>query len=90
MSRFAGAGLAVRPRCQKFQLNDHALTGRDGCVRWKDAGSLDSSAIGATEDAPACVPSAFRQPVLILLELQSLREESNLCTRGRNPLLYVR
>jgi hypothetical protein len=43
----------------------HALTGRDGCVRRKDAGSLDSSAIEATEDAAVCVPSAFRLPVLI-------------------------
>src|SRR5258705_13528729 len=54
---------------KKFQQNDHALTGRDGCVRCKDAGSLDSSAIEATEDAAACVPSAFRRPVLILLGL---------------------
>ena len=38
-------------------------------MRCKDAGSLDSSAIEATEDAAACVPSAFRRPVLILLEL---------------------
>jgi len=47
----------------------HALTGRDGRVRCKDAWSVDSGAIGATEDAAACVHSAFRQPVLVLLEV---------------------
>ena len=43
--------------------------GRAGCVRCKDAGSLDSSAIGATEDAAACVHSAFQRPVLVQLEV---------------------
>src|ERR1700740_2130869 len=52
----------------------HALTGRDGCVRCKDAGSVDSSAIDATEDAAACVHSAFRQPVLVLLECLEVLE----------------
>jgi hypothetical protein len=46
----------------------HALSGRDGRVRCKDAGSVDSSAIGATEDTAARVHSAFRQAVLVLLE----------------------
>ena len=48
-----------------------APSGRDGCVRCKDAGSVDSSAIGATEDAAACVHSASRRPVLVLLEVLS-------------------
>ncbi len=30
-------------------------------VRCKDAGSPDMGHIGATEDAAACVPSAFRR-----------------------------
>src|SRR5260221_13020182 len=41
--------------------------GRDGCVRCKDAGRVDSSAIDATEDAAARVPSAFQRPVLSVL-----------------------
>src|SRR5262249_25801591 len=41
--------------------------GRAGCVRCKDAGSLDSRAIEATEDAAACVHSAFQRPVLVQL-----------------------
>ena len=47
--------------------------GRAGCVRCKDAGSLDSSAIGATEDAAACVHSAFQRPVLVLAEVPLAR-----------------
>src|SRR6478736_288243 len=47
--------------------------GRDGCVRCKDAGSLDSSAIEATEDAAACVHSAFQRPVLVLSEVPLAR-----------------
>ena len=48
----------------------HAPMGRAGCVRCKDAGSLNSRAIEATEDAAACVHSAFQRPVLVLLEVQ--------------------
>jgi hypothetical protein len=47
----------------------HASSGRDGCVRCKDAGSVDSGAIDATEDAAARVHGAFRRPVLVLLEV---------------------
>jgi hypothetical protein len=50
----------------------HAPMGRDGCVRCEDAGSADSPAIGATEDAAACVHSAFQRPVLVLLEALEL------------------
>jgi hypothetical protein len=45
-------------------------------VRCKDAGSLDSGAIEATEDAAGCVPSAFRRPVLTLLELLRAAEDA--------------
>ena len=47
------------------------MRGAMRCVRCKDAGSVDSSAIDATEDAAARVHSAFRQPVLVLLEVLS-------------------
>src|SRR5205814_4823407 len=57
----------------------HAPMGRAGCVRCKDAGSLDSSAIEATEDAAACVHSAFQRPVLIQSEvLARVRDEDVL------------
>src|SRR5919198_4136752 len=42
--------------------------GCDGRVRGKDAGSANSSAIGATEDAAPCRPARPSSPVLIVLE----------------------
>ncbi len=41
-------------------------------MRCKDAGSIDSGAIDATEDAAACAHSAFRQSVLVLSEIPRL------------------
>ncbi len=69
--------LAFAPDCPSLnlRLNDHAPAGRAGCVRCKDAGSLDSSAIEGTEDAAACVHSAFRRPVLLLVEVLSREPE---------------
>jgi hypothetical protein len=42
-----------------------------GACDARTQGALDSSAIEATEDAAACVHSAFQRPVLVLLEVLS-------------------
>ena len=58
-----------------------------------DTGSVDSSAIGATEDAAACVHSAFRQPVLVLLEVLAgltLAEAVDNAAVARQSLLELR
>ena len=51
VERNAAGSCEIPP--QSPQGDDHAPTGRDGRVRCKDAGSVDSSAIRATEDAAA-------------------------------------
>jgi len=52
--------------CRSLRQSDHALIRRAGCARGKDAGSVDSGAIDATEDAASRRPSAAKRPVLTL------------------------
>src|SRR3954465_5256263 len=72
---FGGEGIAASALTAPVLLARSSLTmrfvdpGRDRRVRWKDAGRLDSPAIGPTEDAPACRRARPGDTTLIVWEL---------------------